>query len=317
MAGKTYGNYLRGKGGKRYARKTKETTRKMAAYKKKNKRPTRNAMRPFVETKFREVPRASSHHIIFNNVTGNASVASSPQLGINASNIGTGTNHPVPQNLSVIVPQAFSDSFLQGSSRTSVNGRCIYPTFLNSKIEIDWSAHGTPADEAGLLGRFQIIQGWAKNSLIKSVDGEANLPVNSAAAAVAYGQIVAKALQQSGVGGDPLDFNSKKKDIVILKKFFCKPNLNNRYLASIAAPGSEVPAADPTTYALPSHYNFSWTIKRKQLLRSPLTQGQTPAFYMSDCWIPFIAVMNLRLVEATGSPTPDMYNSSKLYWTDQ
>lgn len=307
------GKYLRGKGGKRYARKTSETTRKIAAYKKKNKRPARNAMRPFVETKFREVPRASSHHIIFDDNSGAASVASDPQLSINALGSGIGTTHPVPQNCSVIVPQAFSDLFTQGPTRSQISGRCIYPTYLNSKIELDWSAHGTPADEAGLLGHFQIIQGWAKNSLIKSVDGELNLPTSSANTAVAYGQIVAKALQQSGVGGDPLDFNSKKKDIVILKKFNCRPNLNNRYVASIAVPGSEVPAADPTTYALPSHYNFSWTIKRKQLLRT----ADSTHFVMADCWIPFVAVMNLRLETVAGQPTPDMFNSSKLYFTDQ
>jgi len=312
------GKYLRGKGGKRYARKTTETTRKIAAYKKKNKRPTRNAMRPFVETKFREVDRSASHHLIYNGATGACSVAADAQLSINAHNTGAGTNHPVPRNCTVIVPQAFSDVFQQNASRSGVNGRNIYPTFLNSKIELDWSAHGTPADEAGLLGRYQIIQGWAKNSLIKSVDGELNLPTSSATAAVAFGQIVAKALQQSGVGGDPLDFNSKKKDIVILKKFFCKPNLNNRYVASMAVPGSEPGAADPTTYALPSHYNFSWTIKRKQLLRSPTpTNPLLSHLLMCDCWVPFICIMNLRLESVSGQPTPDLYNASKLYWTDQ
>lgn len=51
-AGKTYGKYLRGKGGKRYARSTNETRRKIAAYKKKNKKVARNAMRPLWKQSF-------------------------------------------------------------------------------------------------------------------------------------------------------------------------------------------------------------------------------------------------------------------------
>ena len=58
-------NYPKGKYNKkkRYAKRTTEVKRKIAAYKKNNKRPARNAMRPFVETKFREVDRSNSSHV--------------------------------------------------------------------------------------------------------------------------------------------------------------------------------------------------------------------------------------------------------------
>ena len=291
---------------------------KVRQYNKKNKRIQRDRMRPFVETMFREVPRTSSHHIVFNNQTGAASVASTAQMSINNANNGQNTNFAVPQDFTVIVPQAWSDLFTQGVARGEIQGRNIYPTYLNSKVEIDFSAHTTqPEAEVGLDDHYYLIQGWAKNSLIKSVDDEMDLPDTSTACAVAMGQIVAKCCQQSGVNGDVLDFVSKKKDIKIIKQFAVKPSLNNRYLAAVVDAGTtpEVPAA--SAYALPKVYNFSWTIKRKQLLRGGVRPGAVGnTFMLADSWVPFIGIWNRRLTATAHTHTPDLFNSSKLYWTD-
>lgn len=289
---------------------------RMKSYHKANKRVMRNRMRPFVETMFREVPRANSHHITFNDITGVAGVATTPQMGINPANAGTGTNYAVPQDFTVIVPQAWSDVFTQGPARDQIQGRNIYPTYLNSKVEIDFSAHTTaPEAEVGLDDHYYIIQGWAKNSLIKSVQDEGSLPNSSAAVAVAMGQLVAKCCQQSGVNGDILDFVSKKKDIKIIKQFAVRPNLNNRYIQTVADAAATAPTANTSVYALPKVYNFSWTIKRKQLLRQG-TQPVPHIFMFADSWVPFIGIFNRRLTATPHTHTPDLFNSSKLYWTD-
>ena len=312
-AGRTY----RMPRNRRYRKKVKGQAyrNKMRQYNKANKRGMRNRMRPFVETMFREVDRTSSHHIVFNNLTGAASVAATPQMSINSVNTGSGGNFPVPQDFTVIVPQAWSDIFVQGTARDQIQGRNIYPTYLNSKIEIDFSAHSSaPEAEIGLDDHYYLIQGWAKNSLIKAVQDEHALPNTSAAAAAAMGQIVAKCCQQSGVNGDVLDFVSKKKDIKIMKQFAVKPNLNNRYLAAVVDAGTTAPEiAGATAYALPKVYNLSWTIKRKQLLRTPPPGN---AFVFADSWVPFVAFYNRRLTAAAHAHTPDLFNSSKLYWTD-
>lgn len=312
-AGRTY----RMPRNKRFRKKVKGQAyrNKMRGYNKANKRVQRNRMRPFVETMQREVNRTNSHHIIFNTNTGAASVATSAQMSINAANVGTGTNFAVPQDFTVIIPQAWSDLLVQGSARDQINGRNIYPTYLNSKVEIDFSAHTTqPLPEVGLDDHYYIIQGWAKNSVIKSVQDELALPTTSAASAIAMGQIVAKCCQQSGVNGDVLDFVSKKKDIKIMKQFAVKPSLNNRYIAAVIDAGNVSPEnALPTAYSLPKVYNFSWTIKRKQLLRTPAGSNQ---FQFADSWVPFVAFYNRRLTAQSQTHTPDLFNSSKLYWTD-
>lgn len=311
--------YPKRKNGKRYAKSTTETRRKIAAYKKKNKRPARNAMRPFVETKFRQIDRASGHHLIYNNTTGVCTVSATPQMSINALNPGTGTNHAVPQDFTCIVPQAWSDIFTQGSARDQINGRCIYPTYLNLKVEMDWSARSTnPEGEVGIDDNFYCIKGWAKNSLIKQTQDEASLPTTSAAAAIAMGQIVAKCCQQSGINGDPLAFPSKKKDIVIQSHFKVKGNLNDRYLADVTnLSGDTAHPALPTAYTLPKVMNFSWTIKRKQLLRTGAPPGPLRGHLMADSWVPFCAFYNRGLTATAHTHTPDLYNSSKLYFTDQ
>jgi hypothetical protein len=303
-AGKVYRKPAR-----KYRKKAKGQAyrNKMRGYNKANKRGMRNRMRPFVETMFREVDRSNSHHIIFNNTTAAASVAVTPQMSINNANNGSGTNHAAPQDFTVIVPQAWSDLFTQGVARDQIQGRNIYPTYLNSKVEIDFSAHTTqPEAEVGLDDHYYIIQGWAKNSLIKQVGDELDLPDTSAAAAVAMGQIVAKCCQQSGVNGDVLDFVSKKKDIKIMKQFAVKPNLNNRYLAAVVDAGNVNPEiATATAYALPKVYNFSWTIKRKQLLRGGTRPGGLGnQFMFADSWVPFVGFYNRRLTATSATHPP-------------
>lgn len=171
-------------------------------------------MRPFVETKFREVDRVSSHHIIYSNTTGIASVAPDAQMSINALNVGTGTNNAVPQDFTCLVPTAWSNLLVQGPQRDQINGRNIYPTFLNLKCELDWSAYTkdpTHENVVGLDDTFMCVKGWAKNSLIKQVQDEQSLPTTDNAVNIAMAQIVGKCAQQSGINGDRLAFPSKKK----------------------------------------------------------------------------------------------------------
>lgn len=310
------GKYYRKKG-KRYAKRTTEVKRKMAAYKAKNKRVVRNYNRPFVETKFREFDRLHSHHIIYNNTTGVASVAPTAQMSINAANAGAGNNHAVPQDFTCIVPNAWSEVFVQGAGRSQINGRNIFPTYLNCKVELDFSATTTqPEAEIGIDNHFMCIKGWAKNSLIKQVQDENSLPVSSAAVQIAMAQIVGKCAAQSGINGDRLAFPSKKKDLWIQSHFPVKSNLNDRYLQDVVdtsiAPAGQVPKA--TAYALPKVMNFSWTIKRKQLLRTPSAQS---ALCFADAWVPFVAFYNRNLSTVAHTHTPDLHSSSKLYWTDQ
>lgn len=290
---------------------------KMRAYNRKNKRRVRNYNRPFVETMFREVPRVDSKHLIFNTTTGVCTQAPDSQMSKNAANSGGGTNHAVPQDFTVIVPQAWSDLFTQGPKRDQIQGRNIYPTYLNTKCEIDWSARvKDPAHEqvVGLDDHFMCIQGWAKNSLIKQIEDEIELPTTSANVAVAMGQIVAKCCAQSDINGDRLDFPSKKKDIKIIKHFPVRSNLNNRYADVVA---TTTVGAPRTSFALPKVYNFSWTIKRKQLLRTPNSDVPSAGYILSDCWVPFLAFYNRTLTAGPHTHTPDLHHASKLYWTDQ
>lgn len=309
-------NYPRGKYNKkkRYAKRTTEVKRKIAAYKKNNKRPARNAMRPFVETKFREVDRGQSHHLIYNNTTGQCTVSATPQMSINALNLGTGTNFAVPQDFTCIVPAAWSEVWTQGASRAQINGRCIYPTYLNLKVEMDWSARSTsPQAETGVDDNWFCIKGWAKNSLIKQVQDEKSLPTSSAAVATAMGQIVGKCCQQSGINGDPLAFPSKKKDIVIQSHFRVKGNLSERYVDAVTSTGG---VDGPTTFTLPKVMNFSWTVKRKQLLRTA-GDALTGQFVLADSWVPFVGFFNRSISATPHTHTPDLFHSSKIYFTDQ
>lgn len=239
-------------------------------------------------------------------------------MSINAANVGNGNNNAVPQDFTCIVPQAWSDVFLQNSTRSGINGRCIYPTFLNLKVEMDWSARSTnPEGEVGIDDNFYCIKGWAKNSLIKQVQDEQSLPATSALSAIAMGQIVAKCCQQSGINGDPLAFPSKKKDIVIDKHFRVKGNLNQRYIADVTnLTGDPTHPAVEAAYTLPKVMSFSWTIKRKQLLR----QGEGPPggqYLIADSWVPFVGFYCRSLTATAHTHTPDLYSSSKLYFTDQ
>ena len=236
-------------------------------------------------------------------------------MSINALNPGTGGNFAVPQDFTCIVPAAWAEVWTQGVSRAQINGRCIYPTFLNLKVEMDWSARSTnPEAEVGVDDNWMCIKGWAKNSLIKQVQDEKSLPTTSAAVATAMGQIVGKCCQQSGINGDPLAFSSKKKDVVIQSHFRVKGNLKERYLDRPAI--TDVQAQSPLAYTLPKLMNFTWTVKRKQLLRTagdPIV-GQ---FILADAWVPFVGFYNKNLTSTEKTHTPDLYHSSKIYFTDQ
>ena len=217
------------------------------------------------------------------------------------------------------MPQAWSDHFSQGPKRDQINGRNIYPTYLNLKCELDWSAYTKdPAHEnvVGLDDTFMCVKGWAKNSLIKQVQDEASLPVTSANTSVAMAQIVGKCAQQSGINGDRLAFPSKKKDLWIQSHFPVRSNLNQRYQdVTTATPGN---LTATTTFGLPKVLNFSWTIKRKQLLRTHFgDDGHTGGSMLADSWVPFVAFYNRNLSNKAHTHTPDLHSSSKLYFTDQ
>ena len=305
--------YLNKQKSKRYG-----AANKKRAYNKYNKKVIRNYTRPFVETHFREFGRENSHHVKFNDTTGAAIKAPDAQMSINSANVGTGANNAVPQDFTCVVPLSFSSFFTQGSQRNHINGRCIYPTYLNLKCELDWSAYAKdPAHETviGLDDSWMCVKGWAKNTLMSSVQDEKSLPTSSDATNLAMAQIVAKCCQQSSLNGDRLDFVSKKKDIIIQSHFQVKGNLNNRY-QDVTTAVSGGPLISAQTFSLPKVMNFSWTLKRKQLLRTA-DDSRTQDYILADQWIPFVGFYNRNLSRKAHTHTPDLHTSSKLYWTDQ
>ena len=167
---------------------------------------------------------------------------------------------------------------------------------------MDFSASTTaPEVEVGIDNHFMCIKGWAKNSLIKQVQDEQSLPVTSAATQIAMAQIVAKCAQQSGINGDRLAFPSKKKDLWIQSHFPVKSNLNDRYLQDVVDTSlAGAPIPKNTAYALPKVMQFSWTIKRKQLLRN----GTLNDFILADAWVPFVAFYNRNLSTVAHTHTP-------------
>jgi hypothetical protein len=299
---------------------------KMRAYNKVVKKKNRNRLRPFVETMTREYPRntdatgGSRQHFKYDNTTGVASMATSAQMSINAVNIGSGTNHAVPQDFTCCIPKAFYDVWVHGSANGQYQGRILKPNWLNMRCELDWSAKVKDSEHASLTGiddNWFCIQGWAKNSVYKQVGDISSLPQTGQTVGELMAQIVAKTAHSSGVNGDPLAFASKRKDIIILKQFRIKPNLNNRYIAGVATLAThDAKPSNTMVFALPTVLNFSWKFGRKQLIRQTDAVTAGTAGIISDSYLPFVAFYNRNLSAKAHEVTPDLHCSSKIYYTD-
>lgn len=315
-AGRKYKPYPK-KGTRRYQTAKGQAYRnKMRAYNKVAKKKNRNNFRPFVETMTRTVDGRTPQHYKFDNVTGAAAVAPSAQMGINNANDGTGAHFAVPQDFSVVIPSAFSNVWVRGNKNGEYQGRVLKPNWLSCKCELDWSAKVKDSEHASLTGiddNWWCIQGWAKNSVFKQVGDVASLPTTNDTIGAQMAQIVGKCCHASGVNGDPLAFISKRKDIIILKKFRIKPNLNNRYVAGVATLATH--DAKPTNvmvFALPTVLSFSWKFGRKQLIR----EGADDKGIIADSYIPFVSFFNRNLSAKAHEVTPDLFSSSKIYYTD-
>jgi hypothetical protein len=312
---------------KRQATKFKQSQYrgKMRAYKKVVKRKNRNNLRPFVETMTREYPRVTTagtgeQHFTYHDTTGICAIAENAQMSINAVNIGTGNNHAVPQDFTCVIPKAFYDNWVRGSANGQYQGRVIKPNYLNLKCELDWSAKVKDSEHAALTGiddNWFVIQGWAKNSVLQQVGDLHSLPTTSDAIGEKMAQIAAKCCHSSGVAGDPLQFESKRKDIVVLKHHKVRVNLNDRYIAGVATLAThDAKPSNTMVFALPTVLNFSWTIKRKQLVRQSEAVTAGTAGICADSWIPFVGFYNRNLSAKAHEVTPDLHCSSKIYYTD-
>lgn len=314
--------------GRRYVKpKTKPQKRaqyrgKMRAYNKVVKKKNRNQFRPFVETMTREVGRQTQatggprQHYKYDNGTGLCLMATSAQMSINAVNPGTGAHFAVPQDFTTCIPSAFSDAWVRGSANGQYQGRCLKPNWCNMKCELDWSARVKDSEHQTLTGiddNWFCIQGWAKNSVYKQAGDIASLPTGSQNIGELMAQIVGKCAHSSGVNGDVLAYASKRKDIIIIKQFKIRPNLNNRYIAGVSTLAAhDAKPSNTLVFALPTVLNFSWKMGRKQLIR----EASAGNGIISDSYIPFVSFYNRNLSAAAHSVTPDLHCSSKIYYTD-
>lgn len=295
---------------------------KMRAYNKVVKKKNRNQFRPFVETMFREYPRQTQasggprQHFTYHTTTGAAAMAVSAQMSINAVNPGTGTNHAVPQDFTCCIPKAFYDVWVRGHDNGQYQGRILKPNWCNMKCELDWSAKVKDSEHAALTGiddNWFCIQGWAKNSVYKQAGDVASLPTGAKTVGEFMAQIVGKCAHSSGVNGDPLAYASKRKDIIILKQFRIKPNLNNRYIAGVATLAThDAKPSNTMVFALPTVLNFSWKFGKKQLVQ----EASAGNGILSRSYIPFVAFYNRNLSAKAHEVTPDLHCSSKIYYTD-
>ena len=304
---------------KRQAQKFKQSAYrgKMKAYNKVVKKRNRNILRPFTETLTREYPRAitagtGEQHFKFHNNTGAATLCTTAQMGINIPNNGAIANHyMVPQDFTCVIPKAWYAKWVNGTANGQFQGRVLKPNYLNLKCEIDWSAKVKDSEHAALTGiddNWFVIQGWAKNTVLKQTINEAQLPSADDDIGEAMAQIAAKCCYQSGIAGDVLNFQSKRKDVIIMRHHKIKPNLNDRYVAGVATLAThDAKPNNVMVFALPTVLNFSWTIKRKQLMRGNL---------FSSSYVPFVGFYNRNLSAKAHEVTPDLHCASKIYYTD-
>lgn len=322
-AGRKYKPYPKKPAARRQAKQSAYRN-KMRAYNKVAKKKNRNNFRPFVETMFREYPSSrvtpgtGEQHFTYHNTTGAATIAANAQMSINAANVGTGGNFAVPQDFTTVIPAAFFSPWQTGTSNGQYQGRCIKPNWLNLKCELDWSAKVKDATHATLTGvddNWFVIQGWAKNTVFKQSGDINSLPTTSNTIGQTMAQIVAKCCHSSGISGDPLQFQSKRKDIVILKHHKIRSNLNDRYVSAVATLSAhDANPANSMVFALPKILNFSWKMGRKQLVRH--TDAAPNAGILADMWIPFVSFYNRNLSAAAHTVTPDLHCASKIYYTD-
>ena len=306
------GHVGRGAQGRGFARRTGGSTvkRKKAAYKPKRKQAVRNALRPLVETKWRQIDRNVSH-VVFNGQAA-ASVSTTGYLSVNPL-----VEAKVPKNTTVCIPHAWGNCWDQGNKKDNITGRSITPSYLNMKLEIDWTTAHSKAHQANAtdwIDNYYIIQGMCKSTLMKT-EFRTSLPANDSDANTSFSSMVAKALVDAEINGDNLDFPRKNKNIWIMKHFRLKPNLNERYVdVSMDAPGDTTVVSHESQYALPKTYQFSWTLKRKAFLES---KDDSTKWVMANSWCPFLCIYNKSLVTDRGhDATPKVSTSSKIYFTD-
>eukprot|EP01047_Picozoa_sp_COSAG01_P068791 COSAG01_NODE_10023_length_2272_cov_26.822826_3_plen_220_part_01 len=210
------GHVGRGAQSRGFARRRAGTSvgRKKAAYKPRRKQAVRNALRPLVETKFRQVDRNVSH-CVFNGQAA-ASVSTTGYLSVNPL-----VESKVPKNTSILIPHAWGNCWDQGNKKDNINGRSITPSYLNMKLECDWTtAHVKEhlSDPTDWIDHYYIVQGMCKSTLMKT-EFRTGLPANDSDSNTQFSTMVAKALADANFNGDNLDFPRKNKNIWIMKNF--------------------------------------------------------------------------------------------------
>lgn len=320
--------------GKKYQYK-KKTYKKRGKYKnrvatKVTTEAVQKALRPLQELKYIQNDRSDTSHFTFN-------AAATPlpgvagQMSINARVVGL-----CPKDCTIVPVPSFLHLFTQGAQRDEVEGRVLRSRSLQMRLEIDWS--GTHANSSALTDHWFIYKGWCKNTVMKSTsDPNDNtvahlpplrLPLTVAEHGVQCARLIAKAMEQQGIGNDPLQFRAPgSRNIIIEKVVKVKHNLNDRPLAANAIvndpahPG--VPDIPLEAWCMPNRYYFNWKFNRKQLLDNhtspyggPVGAAGGQGLGMFRSYIPFVALVNRNLTSEAHTFTPTLSTSSRLRFTD-
>lgn len=269
----------KGAGGKYYYPKKKNGNKNTKAnYAKAKDTKKMPGSRPFVETKFIEVQNKEPQY-----------------LSINAESANKGLN------TTTIVPECWNTGFAQGVKRNQIQGRAIYPRYLKMKMVLDLSP--LPATDAGASRNYNIhvVYGWCTESL-------ATLAPTAVSGATFNAQVDTQ-LVRSGINGDFLDFNIKRKSIKILGRFKVKGNRNDSVVTSLATDPTAVAIAPPEL----KNYTFKWKMGTKTWMEPDDTEE---IFHPTRSWIPFVSLSSPEFTNLAETQTPAYKMSSKLWFTD-
>lgn len=219
----------------------------------------------------------------------------------------TGSSTNGPADSLILVPQALTKLFGQGTLNGEVDGNNINPRFLNMKVNIDFT--DLPIEISANLVNYniQIKQGFVLQDLREYLTGthtntssgrvQPAFPTHTLVPGY-WDSIAKKFLFNANMNPDFLSYEKKlDTQIRIIKSWRIKGDQTGSILSSSGtAGGGSFKNASPN-----KQYSFNWKMpKDKQLLSPALNASAVGGVAPSAMWIPFV-IITMETSETLGT----------------
>jgi hypothetical protein len=239
----------------------------------------------------------------------------------------TGSHLAGPENSLILIPEAMTNVFSQGSSNGQVDGSNINPRYLNMKVKLNFDLLPSPLTSTNTGPQqyeIYIYHGFITQNLTEQLvttylNAESGRTVpafgtNGPLTNAAWGVLAKKFLFNARLKAEFLSYQKKQDTHVrILSRKRVYGDLNSQFQHTIYPT-----ANNATTRVSPDkHYSFNWTMPKDKQRLSPVFSANTlDGYTLSSMFIPFVMVTMETKVELPEADKLQVESISHFTYTD-